>query len=77
MDPVAAVAVAVGQVFEGVANIIVTAPRRIGRAVDLAREDLLAPLRPGELRPDNTALLVVVIGTVLLVGVIVYSATRK
>lgn len=77
MDPVAAVALAVGSVFEGIANIIVTGPRRLGRAFDISRPDVIDPLDPGELKPKDTTLLVIVLSVIVLVGVIVYSASRK
>lgn len=77
MEPVSAIALAVGSVFEGIANIIVTAPKRLGRAFDLNRPDVIDPLDPGELKPSDTTFLVVVLGTLVLVGAIVYSASRK
>ncbi len=77
MEPVTAIALAAEALFEGVANIIVSGPRRLSRAFDLTRPDVIDPLDPGELQPSNTVFLVIIIGTIVLVGGIVYAASKK
>lgn len=77
MEPVSAIALAVGTIFDGIAEIIVTGPRRLGRAFDVSRPDVIDPLDPGELKPKDTTLLVITLSVIILVGAIVYAASKK
>ncbi len=77
MEPISAIALAVNGIFDGVAEIIVSGPRRLAKAFDATREDAFNPIQPGSMSPSQGVFLAIILGTLVLVGVIVFSASRK